>query len=623
TRETETNDKYLCAYLVFHSSNPTDSMDFTPLRQYLSGILPEYMIPSYFVPLEHIPLTSNGKIDRKALPEPELTTSDIYIAPRNKTEETLAQQWAEVLGIEKDAIGIDTNFFELGGHSLRATILAARIRKEFNVEFSLSRVFTGPTIRKFAEFISSAQTSIYEDIEPVEKRDYYSQSSAQKRLFFLDQFEDIGTSYNMVRVLDIRGKMDKERYENAFRTLIARHEALRTSFQLVGSEPVQRIHEQVDFEIEMIHIPAKNKIPGEKQINHLVKEFIRPFDLAKVPLLRVGLMVLSEVESLLLYDMHHIISDGTSMGVLADEFIRLYTGEEPPLLKIQYKDFSIWQNYLFETGQIKQQEEYWLNLYQDKHKIPKLNLPTDYPRPTAIRFEGNNYDFMLESEYTSRLKKLAAENSATLYMSLLAVLNVQLHKLTGQDDIIVGCGIMGRQHTDLENIIGMFVNSLAVRNYPRAEKTYLEFLKEVKLNCVQAFENQDVQLEVLVDKLDLERDSSRNPLFDVLFVVQNYQRREVYMKDLEFAPYGKINETAKFDLALFAFEIGDGIIFTLEYSTRLFKRATIEKMASRFIEILKQVVDDKNIKLKDITMSHQLVAIPSNRAIDDQEDFGF
>jgi amino acid adenylation domain-containing protein len=612
-RESGTNDKYLCAYLVFHSSKPFDSIDSTQLRQYLSGILPEYMIPSYFVPLEHIPLTPNGKIDRKALPEPELTTSEAYVAPRNKTEEKLAELWAEVLGIEKDGIGIDTNFFELGGHSLRATFLAARIRKEFNVELPLSRIFYGPTIRELTGFISSAQKSIYEDIQPVEKREFYPQSSAQKRLFFLDQFEDISTSYNMPYIFKIHGKIVFEQYGRAFGALIERHEALRTSFAIVYNEPVQIVHDRVDFAIEIIQNPDKDNIITHRQIQDMSQAFIRPFDLSNAPLLRVGFMKLSNEEHLLLFDTHHIIGDGTSKTILTGDFIQLYLEGNLTPLKIQYKDFSLWQNHLFESGKIKEQEEYWLNLYSDTDSVPILNLPTDYPRQEVFDFDGAVYHFRLNAENTTAFKELAKESGATLYMNLLAAFNVLLHKYSGQEDVVVGTGVAGRPHPELENIIGMFVNTLAMRNYPRGEKTYLEFLKEVKDNCVKAFENQDMQFEELVNRISPDRAPAKNPFFSVELNVQNYERPIPGKRTVENAGdsriihYGFENTTSKFDLILFATEIGDEIGFTLEYSTALFKSSTIEKIAGRYMQIIKQVKENKTVKIKGIKVSHDLL----------------
>ena len=442
----------------------------------------------------------------------------------------------------------------------------------------------------------------------MEKKDYYPFSSAQKRLFFLEQFDNIGTSYNISDVFRIEGKVDVKRFEKVFRLLIQRHEALRTSFEFVNNVPVQRVHDRVDLSIR--EIPAV-----KKSIQETLKEFVQPFDLKEAPLLRIGIQSFpgNQSEFYFFFDMHHIVGDGTSTGVLFDDFARLYNGEslsELPVLKIQHKDFSQWQNHLFETGKIKEQEEYWLNLYSDIGGLRPLNLPTDYPRPETLSFEGSAYEFTLDPAATITFLELTKICGVTLYMNLMAVFNVLLHKYSGQDDIIVGTGVMGRRHPDLEKVVGMFVNSLAVRNYPLGEKTYLEFLTEVKENIIKAFENQDLQFEELVDKLGTGRDLSRNPLFDVLLVVQNYQGPEIEVKDIKISPCKEYkNEVCKFDITLFAHETGDKILFCLEYSTRLFKKSTIEKFAQRYIDIIKQVTDNKEIKLKDINILHDLFVV--------------
>jgi acyl carrier protein len=607
-RKHENTDIYLCAYYVSQRDLPASE-----LRTNLSDSLPDYMVPSFFVQLDQIPLTPNGKIQRQALPVPGAEQADkAYVGPRNEPEEKLAEIWSGVLGIEKDMIDINANFFNIGGHSLRAAIMVTRINKEFNVKVPLAKIFKTPDIARLAQYITSIETRIYEEIHSVEKKEYYPQSSAQKRLFFLDQFEDIGISYNMPYIFKIRGEMILERYEQAFQALITHHEALETSFALIGHEPVQIVRHQVDFEIEHIENQDENKITTEELIATTIKAFIRPFDLAKAPLLRVGYKKISKEEHLLLFDMHHIIGDGTSIDILTGDFVKLYQGEILPMLKIQYKDFSRWQNHLFQTGKIKKQEEYWMNLYSDPKNIPVLNLSTDYPRKNVFDFDGAVYYFRLNEEDTRAFKELAKEIGATLYMNLLAVFNVLLHKYSGQDDIIVGSGTAGRPHVDLENVIGMFVNTLAIRNYPQSEKTYLEFLKEVKDNCVKAFENQDMQFEELVDRIGLDRTPSRNPIFSVELNVQNFERpvpgkqKVQGMGNSQVTHYGFEYTTSKFDLILFATEIGDEIDFMLEYSTALFKPATIEKMAARYLRIIKQVVENKSVKLKYIDITPEL-----------------
>lgn len=353
---------------------------------------------------------------------------------------------------------------------------------------------------------------------------------------------------------------------------------------------------------------------------------MRPFDLSRAPLLRVQLVTSSSENHLLLLDIHHIISDGTSMEILVADFTRIYNGEELPELKLQYKDFACWQNNLFESGKISGQEKYWLELYEDigRGEIPEPALPTDYPRPEKQDFTGAGYEFELGMEETSAFKELAAENGATLFMNLLAAFTLLLHKYSDREDIIVGSGIAGRHHADLQDIVGFFVNSLAIRNYPRPHKSYEEFLKEVKNNCVKAFENQDFQFEELVGKLNLERDPSRNPLFDVIFTLQNYERRKIDTGGrLQFSVFDYEIETSQFDMSIDILDKGDTIIFSVIYATSLFKASTVEKIARHYIEVIRQIIGNKKIQLEDIELSHELRdAVPAIEE-ETESDFGF
>jgi len=334
------------------------------------------MIPSYFVWLEEMPLTPNGKLDRKALPEPEGRVETEYVAPRSRTEEVLAQIWSELL--DRKRIGIYDNFFELGGHSLTATVLASRIHKELNVELPLKELFRNPTISGVSDYLlTSAKESVYMAIEPVEEKEYYETSSAQKRMWLLQQFDHASTGYNMPGVLMMDGSLDKSRLEDAFSRLITRHETLRTSFHMIGEELVQSVSEKVNFEI-------KHSETCEGDIEDVIKEFIRPFELDAAPLLRVGLVKVSENRHFLLFDMHHIISDGVSMTILTQEFMTLYKGDELEEQRIQYKDFSAWQNEFQKSERMNEQENYWLEQFSEE--VPVLNLPLDYARPATQAF---------------------------------------------------------------------------------------------------------------------------------------------------------------------------------------------------------------------------------------------
>ncbi|UCH97422.1 MAG: amino acid adenylation domain-containing protein, partial [Candidatus Aminicenantes bacterium] len=419
-------DKYICAYIVPHK----DQEPAVPvLREFLSKDLPGYMIPAYFVFLEKVPLTPNGKINRKALPAPQLEPGEEYTAPRNPLEKKLTEIWARVLEIEKDLIGIHHNFFQLGGHSLRAVILLSRIQKEFNVKIPLAEIFRTPTIKGLSGYMQEAAKTRYAAIEPVEKRDYYALSSAQQRLYILQQMDLAGTAYNMPEIIPLAEleKLDIEKLKNCFRKLIKRHESLRTSFEMKEEEPVQRVHDEVEFEIEYcLATEDTENTEGTRGLAPLFKDlvastlksFIRPFDLSRAPLLRVDLINKGEKEYILMIDMHHIISDGISHRILVTDFIKFYKDETLTPLPIQYKDFSAWQNSEKEKFKIKQQETYWLNRFEGE--IPVLNIPTDYPRPRIQDFAGSAVSFEIPAHSTAALKIMARKEGCTLYMVLLA-----------------------------------------------------------------------------------------------------------------------------------------------------------------------------------------------------------
>jgi amino acid adenylation domain-containing protein len=566
------------------------SRESSDLREYLTKELPIYMLPSYFVALEKIPLTPNGKIDRKALPRPRVTPADHYIAPKNEIEKKMVNIWASVLKADKGVIGMDANFFELGGHSLKATILTAKIHEEFNVKVPLARIFKHQTAAGLADYIKSARQEKYTAIKHVEKREYYELSSAQKRLYILQQMEVGGTGYNISGAVHWQEHLDMERLEHTFRELTRRHESLRTSFVPVNEEPVQQVHDAVDFAVEYYDVTGKNdtRDSGLKIQN----TFVRGFDLSDAPLFRLGVIKTGGKNYTLLLDMHHIISDGTSHQVLAEEFRALYDGKEFPPLPLQYKDYTRWQNSGELREIIKKQEEYWLEEFSDAADLPVLELPADYPRPAVQSFAGNTLRFALTAEETGIIENIAKETDTTLYMVILSIYNVLLSKLSGQEEIITGAPVAARRHAQLQRIIGMFVNTLALRNRPVGDRTFKEFLKEVKTRTLQAFENQEYQFEDLVDKLSLSRDASRNPLFDVVFNLLNLGDYDGVNREM---PEQKFNEQeqyviekgiSKFDMTLTGTDMGDHLLFAVEYCTKIFKQETIERFITYFRKII-------------------------------------
>jgi non-ribosomal peptide synthetase component F/acyl carrier protein len=618
--ETRAGDKSLAAYIVTVSPGSGAAAKMEELRAYLPGKLPGYMVPSFFIPLENLPLTASGKVDRKALPEPgaAVHSEGIYTPPRNRIEERLVDLWAEIIGIKKETIGIEADFFKLGGHSLGAVKLIARIHKEINTHIPMNILFKAPTIRDLAGYIKGAVKEVYISTAPVEKKEYYPLSSIQKRLFILDQVGDINTAYNLPHALIVEGEagIDTQYFQQTFHLLIKRHESLRTSFALIDNEPVQIVHETVDFCISCGEA-------GESEIHRLIDEFITPFDLNEAPLLRAKLVKLTGKKYLFLYDMHHIISDGTSLGIFLKDFMHLYNREELPGLGVQYKDFSERQNSSHERVRsiLKQKEKYWLDRFRGE--IPRFDIYTDYPRPSVQSFAGDQVQFTFKKELCQEVRRLRKETDTTLYMVLLSFYNILLARYTGQEDIIIGTPTAGREQVDIENVIGLFMNVLPMRNYPRGNKTFKEFLAEVKQTTIEAYENQGYPFGDLVEKVAVIDDLSRNPIYEAELLVQNMEKPEWKLENLTVTPYEFVYTITQMDIALVVEESEGMIFFNLTYGTALFKRGTIEKMIDSFREIVSVVLDNPLIKLEDIKVSHHFSSLRSSVYQETPMDFEF
>ncbi|HLP47394.1 MAG TPA: amino acid adenylation domain-containing protein, partial [Candidatus Kapabacteria bacterium] len=583
-------NKQLCAYIVLNGP-----VGKSRLVEYLTEKLPKHLIPEDIVQLQCFPLRSNGTIDIELLES--LTIDTVFSKgirpPRNETEWKMVDIWSWLLGIEKEQIGIGDNFFEIGGHSLKAIQLVTKIHKELNVRIPMAKIFEFPTIESLAEHIREIENEKFTAIEPAEKKNYYRLSSAQKRFYFLRQVDKTGTSYNMPRVITVEGELDRQWITDTFKLMIQRHESLRTSFHLVDENIFQRVHDEVEFEPEYFDLEAVggDSISEQEVAAGIIQKFIKPFELSRAPLMRVGFVKVKEKRHLLMLDTHHIISDGVSTAIFLKEFKAFYSGEYLQPLRIQYRDYAEWQHNEKKKEEFMKQEAFWCS--QFKGNIPVLNLPTDYRRPSEQNFEGKHVDFEIGMNETQAFNRLVLQEDVTLFMLFLAIYNVLLLKLSGQEDIVVGAPIAGRSHADLEQIIGIFVNTLVLRNFPSGEKTFIEFLHEVKEKTLSAFENQDYQYEDLVDQVVISRDANRNPLFDTMFVLQNIDIAEINIPGLKLKPYQYKNEVSKFDLALSGVEEADKLIFTFEYSTKLFREGTINRFIVYFKNIVTEVIEDK------------------------------
>ncbi|MEM9921681.1 MAG: amino acid adenylation domain-containing protein, partial [Bacteroidota bacterium] len=582
----EGGEKFLACYYVADAV-----LTVSVLKEYLLRTLPEYMIPAHYIQLEQIPLTANGKVDRKSLPYPNHTAVAYeVVAPSNELESRLRDIWSDVLKKEVDQISVTQSFFDLGGHSLKATVLINKMAKELEVEVPLKEIFRTPDIRSLAAYIESSQKTVFNKITRAAAANAYPLSSAQRRMYFLYEFDKESLAYNMPEVNSLDGSVEKADLEVAFRKLIARHEALRTSFHQDNDQLVQKIAEEVSFEVESLKV-------GAQRLDQLIDAFVRPFDLSQAPLMRVGL-VADGAQQWLLVDMHHIISDGVSRSILIRDFLALYEGQTLPSLNLQYKDFAVWQQSDLQQLQKEKQKAYWLAQFSEE--VPILELPTDYPRPLVNTFEGDGLAFQLDRSKTDALITMAQAEGATLYMMLLSAFNVLLTKLSNQEDIVIGTPVSGRQHADVEEMVGMFVNTLPLRNQAKGSMTFRDFLSNVKENTLAAFEQQSFQYETLIDALQIVRDTSRNPLFDVLFTFQNFGEPATAGNTEDATAMEQNHKVSKFDLTLSAVETATGLDLSFEYSTALFKKETMTRFMAYFHRIIDAVIVNADVRITDI-----------------------
>ncbi|RCJ25078.1 hypothetical protein A6770_28095 [Nostoc minutum NIES-26] len=611
-REDVPGNKILVAYIV----SQKERTPISELRSFLKEKLPEYMVPNAIVFLEALPLTPNGKVDRRALPTPDLDSTQLekYVAPRTPIEELLAQIWAQVLKVEQ--VGIYDNFFELGGHSLLATQLVSRIRNIFKVELPLRELFAAATVAELAKLIGQLQQQTRElSAPPILRRSENAElalSYAQQRLWFLDQFEPDSPFYNMPEALRLEGTFQITALEQSLQEIIARHEALRTNFMTIDGTPIQIIREQgtgdreqrivsvVDFK----HLSTSEKEIAAQQL--LQQQATQPFNLATELLIRATLIVLSETEHILLICMHHIVSDGWSMGVLISELAALYNaysqGQESPLapLPIQYADFALWQREWLQGDVLQTQLNYWQQKLADAPAL--LSLPTDRPRATVQTYNGTHQEFALSAELTNKLTKLSQEQGVTLFMTLLAAFDTLLYRYTGQEDILVGSPIANRDRQEIEGLIGFFVNTLVMRSDLAGNPSFSELLTRVREMAMEAYSHQNLPFEMLVEALQPERDLSHTPLFQVMFVLQNAPTSGLDLTGLNVNSFLIKGTTSRFDLTLIMQNSPTGLIGLWEYNTDLFDASTIERMTSHFVNLLEGVTANPQERISQLPL---------------------
>ncbi|MES1159433.1 MAG: amino acid adenylation domain-containing protein, partial [Bacteroidota bacterium] len=597
-------EKELVAYIVSEKI-----ADTTGIHQFISNLLPDYMVPAHFVRLDSLPLTLNGKIDKRKLPDPNdigLSTGIAYIAPRNQLEERLTAIWQEVLGKEK--IGVKEDFFVLGGHSLKITRLASQIYKEFDVKPDLNELFARTILEDQASWIGEMKKTPFSVISPAAYQADYPLSSSQQRLWVLSQFKEGNIAYNMPGVYRLEGQLDVAALEWAFEALIERHEILRTIFKEDGQGDLRqfiRSPQEIGFKIAFRDLRPEET--AEKQLNSLIRSaFIRSFDLATGPLLRAGLYQVAENSWIFTYVMHHIISDGWSMGILIKELLSLYNARiegifQPlPPLKIQYKDYAVYQQEQLTGGGMEIHKSYWLRQFEGV--LPVLELPADRSRPAIKTYNGAAITRTLPVSLVDGIKECSHEQGATLFMGLMAAINALLYRYTGQKDIIIGCPVAGREHIDLDGQIGFYVNTLALRTRFEEEDSYRQLIVNARSVTLEAYHHQSYPFDELLSGLDLQRDMSRDALFDVMVVLQNMDndpsRTMPVMKGLTVSTLKEDRQvTSKFDLLFDFAEIEGELRLRIEYNTDIYEKDTIERLASHLRQFLHAVTQNPDLAI--------------------------
>jgi amino acid adenylation domain-containing protein len=606
-------EKQLVAYVVVHQGQKLSDRE---LRIYLQKYLPSYMIPSAFVSLDALPLTPNGKVDRQALPNPEETLNAERGASeeaRAPIEELLVGIWSEVLG--RKQIGIYDNFFALGGHSLLATQLVARVRATLEVEIGVRVLFEAPTVAELAQRIEQVvgkkEGRVMPPLGVMERSAEIPLSFAQQRLWFLEQLALGGTAYLVPRVYRLGDELDVRSLEVGIEALIHRHESLRTTFSERAGRPVQIIHAAAPHRLPVIDLQWIDHEGREREERRLTtQEAGQPCDLSRGPLLRTHLLRLQRDGHVLLLTLHHIITDGWSNRVMVREMITLYHASverKPsplPPLPIQYADYALWQREWLQGEVLEAQVAYWTRRLGG---VPAMKLPTDYPRPPVANFRAGGHPFALSAELSQALVVLSRQEGVTLFMLLLAALQVLFYRLTEQTDIVIGTDSAGRQQVEMEGIIGFFVNVLALRTDLSGNPTFRALLKRVREVTLGAYAHQDTPFDLLVEKLASERNLDRQPLVQVLFVLQNGHMEAGGSREREAEAAQEVVQPAlpramedeetlvKFDVALFMWERGGKLFGTLNYRLDLFKASTIALMTDRFEVLLQSIVKEPDM----------------------------
>ncbi|MCL2425969.1 MAG: amino acid adenylation domain-containing protein [Oscillospiraceae bacterium] len=590
--EDDSCDKHLCAYVVLD-----EDVQPNELRKHLSASLPNYMIPPYFLQLDKLPLTPNGKVDRKALPRPEGGIQNEYVAPRNATEEVLAQIWSEVLDCEK--VGIHNNFFDLGGHSLKGTILVAKMHKALNVEVPLRKLFATPTISEIGEYISGAKENVYVEMESIEPKDYYETSYTQKRMWILNQLHPESPAFNMSGRITFFEEVDIASMQKVFDKLAERHEAFRTRFEERDGVLVQIIDNEVALKIDVIDL---TELPSEMKAKERDRSFQEQssniFNLKNGQLIAVKLVKIEDNEHDLILCIHHIISDGWSLEVISDEFFALYetykSGAVSKLvpLKVQYKDFAVWQNKLIEDKTFSQEAKaFWKE--QLSGEIATITLPRDYQGDDPNDKMGSSYRVFVGEGTKNILKGFAKHHRTSLFVVFLTTFMSFMSNLTKQNDILIGAAVSGREHVDLQNVVGCFINTIIFRSEINENVGFINLLKEMNEKALASLKYQRYPLELVTEELGI-----KYPKISVFLNMLNFKEVSEHTGVTDSKHFENVQDV-KFDFEWYVIEHTNDLQIDCVYNRKLFEPSTIEYIMKKYIQFVGKISENPDKLLKD------------------------
>ncbi len=619
----------------------TDESQHTTLLAYYTGtaqteetirtFLQEYLalvaIPSYMIHLDEMPLTLNGKVDKKALPKPQqvLLSDAPYDAPVGATEQQLEAIWKDVLELPR--ISRTASFFAIGGTSLKAIKVISRMYKELGILLKVGDLFTYPDLEQLALRVAETRRKTRTDLVAIPDQDYYELSHAQKRLWILEQTETEQTAYNMPGVYEWEGSLDTEAFRKALHTVVERHEVLRTTFVTIEGYPKQKVHSADTFAYTLELQDIRHATDPESVWHQLAdQQLSQPFDLATGPLFRTSLIQTEPQRFIFVFNMHHIISDAWTLDLLTYEVLTLYRAYQSgqpqalPNLPVQFRDYAHWESQQLQGENLEKLRQFWQQQFAES--VPVLNLPTDYPRPERMSFHGKKITLETDTAQTAAIHKCIREQGVTQFMFLFGTVSVLLYRYSNQKDMVIGIPVANRDHLYLEHQAGFYISTLPVRTTFESQLPFTDFLRRIKTNLLNLYEHALYPVDKLVEDLNLSKDMTRNNLFDVMVQVQDTKsvvQAIAIDEDLRVQKLSWHEQTSKFDLTFNFEEEAGKIQSTIEFNTSLYTQATIEHMLKDLAYLWKAVTDNPFLSIS--TLRNQLLAQTETETIDQQVSF--